>query len=169
MAAARARLHSSRTGAEAEGTRGPQPKFVRVYADRTTRADPPSQVEIVADALFEMAAPDLAALGPRARKVDLDLILDAAVFAYNQPIHEASGMATGPGTGAMLRSALESMFQNAPGFRARYERMLKVRTERFGHLETIIMIYRAGFADRGGVYFELVLPPEKGPESGAEA
>jgi hypothetical protein len=37
--------------------------------------------------------------------------------------------------------------------------MLKVRTERFGHLRTIIMVCRGGFADRGGVYFDVMLPP----------
>ena len=51
------------------------------------------------------------------------------------------------------------MIQHAPGFRARYERNLKVRTERFGHLTTIVMMWRGGFDDRGRVYIDVMLPP----------
>ena len=97
MAAARARLRKVGAAPKAEGPRAPEqggrppPRFVRVYADRTNRADPPSEAEQVGDALLEMAAPNLAALGPRAPRDHLDVIVDAAAFAYNQPIHEADG------------------------------------------------------------------------------
>jgi hypothetical protein len=165
MAAARAKLRKPGGAPKAEGPRaperghGPQPTMVRVYADRTNRAGPPSEAELVGDALLEMAAPDLAELGPRGRREQLDQIVDAALFAYNQPIHEAAGIPAMGGLGSFLQNAMDAMFQRVPGFRARYERMLKVRTERFGHLTTIIMMCRGGFADRGGVYIDVMLPP----------
>ena len=164
MAAARARLHKQGAPKREEPpapapAHGPQPKWVRVYANRTNRADPPSEAEVVGDALLEMAAPDIAALGPRRTHEQIDLIVEAAMYAYNQPLREADGIPGMPFLGPLLRNSLNAMCENFPGFRARYERMLKVRTERFGHLTTHVMMYRGGVSDQG-VYVELMLPPE---------
>jgi hypothetical protein len=130
--------------------------MVRVYADRTKRGSPTSTAEMVGAALLEMAATDLAALGPWASLEDLDRIVDAALFAYNQPIQDPAAAELGP----LLRDAMNMVLQAMPGFRARHERMLKVRTERFGHLKAHVMMCWAGFADRGGVYIDVMVPPE---------
>jgi hypothetical protein len=91
--------------------------------------------QAVYDALLEMAAPDLEALGEDASDAELDALIGCAVLAYNQIFLDAAPVDEGGKTpGQRMREVLALAFEKVPAYGARFERMVGVRQQRFAHL-----------------------------------
>ena len=114
----------------------PEPPALAADADDTSKA--------VADALVEMAAPELDALGDALTESDADRLIGAASQAYNLPLFDQ--MAHGTETaGTIMRAALELGFERIPGLRDRFDRMVALRRTRFAHLRQPILECKVSF------------------------
>jgi hypothetical protein len=118
----------------------------------------PDEFEAVADALIEMAGPDLDALGDAITEADAHRLIGEASMAYNAPLFdEIPAAADGESPSAKVERLLGLAFEAIPGLRERHARMLDVRRSRFGHLRRPIMSCKVTFVDRDDIAIALEL------------
>jgi hypothetical protein len=114
--------------------------------------------DLVADALIEMAGPDLDALGDAISEADASRLIGEASMAYNAPLFAAFPTAAdGESPSAKVEKLLGLAFDAIPGLRERHARMLDVRRSRFGHLRRPIMSCKVTFVDRDDIAIALEL------------
>jgi hypothetical protein len=128
---------------------------LRAKAPRVDRD--PAYEEAVADALMEMAAPEIHALPDDATDEDLEGALRWSVLAYNQPIMESFPGEGREHPGEKMREALELAFEQIPGLRERFHRMVATRMDRFAHLTWMIKDAKPSWGDDGEVRIDLSL------------
>jgi hypothetical protein len=135
-----------------------EPVSANVYIDRSNWADLPPPVVPVAEAFLAMTAPEFEAIRQRQSLPAIEEIVDCALFVYNEAVNARTPSFP---MVQQLNEMTEMMRQSIPGFRQRFDRMAKVRRERFGHVMTVVMMAMGRRDAAGRTYIQLMISPKE--------